>query len=107
MSSEPTPAQRRALLEAIESGRPVRIKAGASASRMRANLLRAGWLEGGRPTAAAYAALGLPEPAAEHQARLAADDFHDAVCTGPGAPAGFTCSHPSHSRLAAEPKETP
>lgn len=72
--TSPTPAQRKALLEAIESGRPVRIKAGASASRMRANLLRAGWLEGGRPTPAAYAALGLTQPAAEHQARLAAEE---------------------------------
>lgn len=45
MSDKPTPAQRRALLYAIESGQPVRIKAGASASRMRANLLRAGWIE--------------------------------------------------------------
>lgn len=24
-------------------------------------------------------------------------DFHDAVCTGPGVPSGFTCSHPSHA----------
>ena len=23
--------------------------------------------------------------------------FHDAVCTGPGRPAGFTCSDPSHA----------
>jgi len=23
----------------------------------------------------------------------AAEDFHNAVCTGPGVPAGFTCSH--------------
>lgn len=36
------------------------------------------------------------------RARLAkADDFHDAVCTGPGVPVGFTCAHPSHARLAA------
>lgn len=43
------------------------------------------------------------EPAADHHARLAAaaDDFHDAVCTGPGVPAGFTCTDPSHARLAA------
>lgn len=39
----------------------------------------------------------------EPAARLAADDFHDAVCTGPGVPTGFTCSHPTHAaRLAAE-----
>lgn len=25
------------------------------------------------------------------------DALHDAVCTGPGVPAGFTCSHPSHT----------
>lgn len=35
-------------------------------------------------------------------------DVHDSVCTGPGIPAGFTCSHPSHARLAAEQtEETP
>ena len=47
------------------------------------------------------ASLALYPPAADHHARLAADDFHDAVCTGPSVPAGFTCSHPSHARLAA------
>jgi len=26
-------------------------------------------------------------------------DFHDSVCTGPGVPEGFTCSHPSHRPL--------
>jgi hypothetical protein len=36
-----------------------------------------------------------------------ARDFHDAVCTGPGVPAGFTCSHPQHARLSAEPQEQP
>jgi hypothetical protein len=38
-------------------------------------------------------------------ARLAADDFHDSVCTGTGVPAGFTCTHPSHARLAAGTEE--
>lgn len=45
--------------------------------------------------------LGPLMPAADHHARTAAEDFHDSVCTGPGVPAGFTCSHPSHARPAA------
>jgi hypothetical protein len=36
------------------------------------------------------------------RARLAAaDDCPGVVCTGPGVPADFTCTHPSHARLAA------
>lgn len=57
-----TPAQRRVLLEAIETGRPIQLKPGASASRMRSKLLLNGWIEGGHPTPAAYSALGITRP---------------------------------------------
>ena len=62
MSDKPTPAQARALRDAIERGDRVRIRAGASASRMRWNLLSGGWIEDGRPTKAAYEALGIEWP---------------------------------------------
>lgn len=40
----------------------------AEVERLRANLLRAGWIEGGRPTSAAYEALGLGAGGRGHQA---------------------------------------
>jgi hypothetical protein len=43
-----------------------------------------------------------PGTAIEHD--RTADSFHDAVCTGPGVPAGFTCSHPSHT-TETQPEE--
>jgi hypothetical protein len=69
-----------------------------------------GWDEVGKSHAAhqadELARTGLLA-AADHRARLAAaaDGFHDAVCTGPGVPAGFTCTDPSHARLAAGTEE--
>lgn len=54
----PTPAQRRALLEAIENGGVVQHRVGASASRLRVNLMLAGWTQAGRITDAGRRAVG-------------------------------------------------
>lgn len=71
MTLKPTPAQRRVLLEAIYTGQPVRPAVGASAHRMRARLLRCGWIENGLPTEAAYEALGVTRaPVSEQVSRL-------------------------------------
>lgn len=47
MSNRPTQAQRRELLAAIANGGKVQHRVGASASRLRAALLRSGWIQGG------------------------------------------------------------
>jgi hypothetical protein len=79
---KPTPAQRRVLLEAIETGRPVKLKAGASASRMRRTMLANGWIESGHPTPAAHEALGVTCPRPTDVVHAIADGSATTSCCG-------------------------
>jgi hypothetical protein len=43
-----------------------------------------------------------PVPQHSRPQATGVDDVHNAICTGPDVPAGFTCTHPSHPNSAPD-----